>query len=101
MGEPSPSASTLSSSEPATSVSGWACEECTAIMAKVSDFMKDPATIEAGIAFLQGDCFCGQDGHSADCADNIAQLIPPAMEVLAGVLLETTPELCQDVVGVC
>merc|ERR1712113_1229515 len=51
--------------------------------------------------YLQGDCFCGQDGHTDDCADLVSTIVPLAMPVLAGVLVEQTNELCQEVVGVC
>merc|ERR1712080_2149 len=80
----------------------WTCEECTAIMAKLSEFIKDPATIAEGVTFLQGDCFCGQPGHDAEvCKEVVAELIPDSMKALGAVLVETTPELCQDVAGVC
>merc|ERR1712055_838406 len=84
-----------------TLVKDWTCEDCTAIMTRVAEFIKDLETIEQGIAFLQGECFCGQPGHTEDCSDLVTQSLPPTMEVLSGVLMETTPELCQDVVGVC
>merc|ERR1712055_121198 len=82
-------------------VKDWTCEDCTAIMATVAELIKDPAIVAEGVAFLQGECFCGQPGHTEQCSDLVAQTIPPAMEVLSGVLIETTPELCQDVVSVC
>merc|ERR1711982_16744 len=82
-------------------VRDWTCEECTDILAKVAEFIKDPETVEKGVAYLQGECFCGQPDHTDDCNDLVSQLLPPAMEVLSGVLIETTTELCQDVVGVC
>merc|ERR1712098_789348 len=71
------------------------------VLAKVAEFIKDPETVEKGVAYLQGECFCGQPDHTDDCNDLVSQLLPPAMEVLSGVLIETTTELCQDVVGVC
>merc|ERR1711915_597497 len=71
------------------------------VFAKVAEFIKDPETVEKGVAYLQGECFCGQPDHTDDCNDLVSQLLPPAMEVLSGVLIETTTELCQDVVGVC
>merc|ERR1711872_639691 len=82
-------------------VRDWTCEECTDVLAKVAEFIKDPETVEKGVAYLQGECFCGQPDHTDDCNDLVSQLLPPAMEVLSGVLIETTTELCQDVVGVC
>merc|ERR1711942_400942 len=66
----------------------WTCDDCT-------------TTIDEGIAYLQGDCFCGAAGHTDDCADLVSQLVPAAMPILAGVLTDTSTELCQDVVGVC
>merc|ERR1711913_130542 len=58
-------------------VRDWTCEECTAIMARVAEFIKDPETEAKGIAFLQGDCFCGQPGHTADCKSLVSWLRPP------------------------
>ena len=63
--------------------------------------MQDEATVAEGVVYLQGDCFCGQDGHSADCADMVAGIVPLAMAVLAGVLVDQEIEICQEVVGVC
>merc|ERR1719481_630363 len=41
-------------------VRDWTCEECTDVLAKVAEFIKDPETVEKGVAYLQGECFCGQ-----------------------------------------
>merc|ERR1711915_687220 len=57
--------------------------------------------IDEGVTYLQGDCFCGQDGHTDDCADPVSSIVPLAMPVLAQILVEQTTELCQEVVGVC
>merc|ERR1712080_688450 len=38
-----------------TILGDWTCEECTAALAKVAGFIKDPDTVAKGIAFLQGD----------------------------------------------
>ena len=59
------------------------------------------ASVAECVDNLQGECFCGQDGHSADCADMVAGIVPLAMPVLAGVLVDQEVELCQEVVGVC
>merc|ERR1712088_100640 len=77
------------------------CDDCTAIMTRVADFMKEADTIAQGVGILQGECFCGAAGHPPDCPDLVAGLAEPAMMVLSAVLMETTPELCQDIVGVC
>merc|ERR1712117_771783 len=79
----------------------WTCDDCTAIMTRVADFMQQPETIQQGVGILTGECFCGAEGHTDDCAGLVATLAEPAMQVLAAVLMETTPELCQDIVGVC
>merc|ERR1712002_408772 len=79
----------------------WTCEECTDVMARVGDFMLEADTQADAVAYLQGECFCGAAGHTEECPSLVEQLLPAAMQVLAGVLVETTPELCQDVVGVC
>merc|ERR1712176_221582 len=78
-------------------VKDWTCDECTDVLARVAAFLQEAETIDMAIGVLQGDCFCGMDGHSAD---SVAGLIPAAMPVLAGVLTEQTTELCQDLVGV-
>merc|ERR1711936_3777 len=79
----------------------WTCDDCTAIMTRVSDFMVEPDTIAQGTEILQGECFCGNGHHSPECSDLVAGLAAPAMQVLSAVLMETTPELCQDILGVC
>merc|ERR1712158_261273 len=79
----------------------WTCDDCTDIMTRVAAFMVKPETIEQGLAVLNGECFCGAEGHTAECPDLVASLAEPAMQVLSAVLMETTPELCQDIVGVC
>merc|ERR1711936_1282093 len=79
----------------------WTCDDCTAIMTRVSDFMVEPDTIAQGTGILQGECFCGNGHHSTECPDLVAGLAAPAMQVLSAVLMETTPELCQDILGVC
>merc|ERR1712013_13338 len=63
----------------------WTCDDCTDIMTRVAAFMVKPETIEQGPAVLTG-----------ECPDLVASLAEPAMQVLSGVLMETTPELCQD-----
>merc|ERR1712210_68365 len=79
----------------------WTCDDYTAVMTRVANFMKEADTIAQGVEILQGECFCGAAGHTADCPDLVAGLAEPAMMVLSAVLMETTPELCQDIVGVC
>merc|ERR1712241_1275393 len=79
----------------------WTCDDCTAIMTRVSDFMVEPDTIAQGTGILQGECFCGAAGHTPECPDLVAGLAAPAMQVLSAVLMELTPELCQDILGVC
>merc|ERR1712032_800441 len=60
----------------------WTCDDCTAIMTRVADFMKEADTIAQGVGILQGECFCGTAGHTADCPDLVAGLAEPAMMVL-------------------
>merc|ERR1712096_58212 len=79
----------------------WTCEECTDVLARTAAFMSEEETIAMGVEYLQGDCFCGADGHTADCADLVSAVVPLAMPVLAQTLVEQTVELCQEVVGVC
>merc|ERR1739844_563293 len=54
-----------------------------AIMTRVADFMKEADTIAQGVEILQGECFCGAAGHTADCPDLVAGLAEPAMMVLS------------------
>eukprot|EP00091_Calanus_sinicus_P019396 TRINITY_DN4855_c0_g1_i2.p1 TRINITY_DN4855_c0_g1~~TRINITY_DN4855_c0_g1_i2.p1 ORF type:complete len:208 (-),score=80.66 TRINITY_DN4855_c0_g1_i2:74-631(-) len=79
----------------------WTCEECTNLLTMASAVMEDEATVAEGVEYLQGECFCGADGHSADCADMVAGIVPLAMPVLAGVLVDQEVELCQEILGVC
>ena len=82
-------------------VSDWTCEECTDILARTADYMSREETIAEGVAYLQGDCFCGQDGHTEDCPTLVETVLPMAMPVLGAALMEQSTELCQEVVGVC
>ena len=82
-------------------VSDWTCEECTDILARTADYMSNEETIAEGVAWLQGDCFCGQDGHTADCGTLVETVLPMAMPVLGAALMEQSTELCQEVVNVC
>merc|ERR1712061_300875 len=79
----------------------WTCEECSDVLARTAAYMQAEDTVAEGVVYLQGECFCGQDGHTDDCADLVSTIVPLAMPVLAGVLVEQTNELCQEVVGVC
>ena len=58
-------------------------------------------TITEAVAYLQGECFCGQPGHTDGCADLVSTVLPIALPVLGGALGEQSTELCQEVVGVC
>merc|ERR1739838_880363 len=71
----------------------WTCEECTDVLARTAAFMSEEETIAMGVEYLQGDCFCGADGHTADCADLVSTIVPLAMPVLAQTLVEQTVEL--------
>merc|ERR1719264_2503073 len=79
----------------------WTCDDCTAVMTRVANFMKEADTIAQGVEILQGECFCGAAGHTEECLDLVAGLAEPAMMVLSAVLMETTPKLCQDIFAVC
>ena len=84
-----------------SAVRDWTCEECSDILLRTSGYMSDPATIAEGVTYLQGDCFCGQAGHSDECPALVETVLPLAMPVLAQALVEQTVELCQEVIGVC
>merc|ERR1719154_894894 len=68
----------------------WTCDECTGGLAAIGDV----------VPFLQGDAFCGQHTDQASCPDDVDRLMPLAMPILAAVLTETAPEICQDINGV-
>ena len=84
-----------------TVVGDWTCDECLDILSRTSEYMARPETIDAGVAYLQGECFCGQPGHTDDCQGLISTVLPMAMPVLAGALNDQATELCQEVIGVC
>merc|ERR1712154_19284 len=54
-----------------------------------------------GVTHLQGDCFCGAEGHTEDCPALVQAVVPLAMPVLAAALTEKTVEHCQEIAGVC
>merc|ERR1739845_84570 len=66
----------------------WTCDDCTDIMTRVAEFMKKDETIAQGISILQGECFCGAEGHTADCPALVESLAAPVMQVLSAVLME-------------
>merc|ERR1719189_3395518 len=45
----------------------WTCEECTMMMSGLADYMVQEETVAQGVAYLQGECFCGAEGHTEDC----------------------------------
>merc|ERR1712066_328605 len=47
----------------------WTCDDCTAIMTRVADFMQQPETIQQGVGILTGECFCANGHHSPECPD--------------------------------
>merc|ERR1712051_442494 len=85
----------------APQVKDWTCDECTMLMTGLTEYMTQEETITEGVAYLQGDCFCGQDGHTETCPDLVQAVVPLAMPVLAAALTEKTVEHCQEIAGVC
>ena len=79
----------------------WTCEECTMLMSQLADYMAQEETIAEGVSYLQGECFCGQAGHTEDCPALVEAVLPLAFPVLAGALVEKTVEHCQEIVSVC
>jgi hypothetical protein len=59
----------------------WTCDDCTALMTRVADFMKEESTIAQAVEILQGECFCGAAGHTADCPALIESLAAPSLQV--------------------
>ena len=83
------------------SLRDWTCEECKTLSTALADYMLEEETITAGVTFLQGECFCGQEGHTEDCPSLVQAIVPLAFPVLAEFLTESTVEHCQEIVGVC
>ena len=79
----------------------WTCEKCTDILVRIFTYLADPATIAVAVTYLQGDCFCGAAGHTADCPVLVETVLPLALPVLAQELTEKTDHLCQEAIGVC
>merc|ERR1712142_1050975 len=77
------------------------CEECTDILTRIAGFMSEEETIMESVEYLQGECFCGQDGHTDDCADLVSTVVPLALPVLAEILAGQSNQLCAEGVGVC
>merc|ERR1719385_437405 len=77
----------------------WTCEECTMLMSGLADYMVQEETITEGVAYLQGDCFCGAEGHTDDCPALVEAVVPLAMPVLAAAVNEKAVEHCQEIVG--
>merc|ERR1711874_911808 len=77
------------------------CEECTQLMSGLADYMVQEETIAEGVAYLQGECFCGAEGHTEDCPALVEAVVPLAFPVLAVALTEKTVEHCQEIAGVC
>merc|ERR1719225_377519 len=83
------------------SLTDWTCEECMSISAALADYMRQDETIVAGVSHLQGECFCGQPGHTEDCPGLVEAVLPLAFPVLGDFITESTVEHCQEIVGVC
>ena len=79
----------------------WSCEECTYLNTALADYMREDETITEGVAYLQGECFCGQEGHTEECPGLVQAVLPLAFPALADFLTESTVEHCQEIVGVC
>merc|ERR550519_1758687 len=82
-------------------VRDWTCDECSMLMSQLAAFMTEEETIAEGVSYLQGECFCGQEGHTESCPDLVSGVVPLAMPVLAAALTEKTVEHCQEIVNVC
>merc|ERR1711971_1295378 len=87
--------STVSASKAVT------CDECQAAVTDLVARLLSEETVTEAVAYLQGDCFCGQDGHTEECPTLVETVLPMAMPVLGAALMEQSTELCQEVVGVC
>merc|ERR1711988_1078909 len=61
----------------------------------------DMATCIFNHFIIEGECFCGAEGHTEDCPSLVDAVVPLAMPVLAAALTEKTVEHCQEIVGVC
>merc|ERR1719167_1983785 len=48
-------------------VRDWTCDECSMLMSGLADFMLQEETIAEGVSYLQGECFCGAEGHTEGC----------------------------------
>ena len=79
----------------------WTCEECVDIMARVGAYIGAQETIDAAVEYLQGDCFCGQEGHSEDCADTISGIVPLTLPVLSEIFVDRTDEHCTEIIPAC
>merc|ERR1711953_1215452 len=67
----------------------------------LADYMVQDETVAQGVAYLQGECFCGAEGHTEDCPALVEAVLPLAFPVLADFLSETAVEHCQEIAGVC
>ena len=79
----------------------WTCDECQGALTYLAEYMSLDETIAEGVGHLQGDCFCGQEGHTEECPTLVEGILPLAMPILASALMEQSVELCQEVIGVC
>merc|ERR1711972_1125293 len=78
----------------------WTCDDCTDIMTRVAAFMVKPETIEQGLASSTANASAEPRVTPLNVPTlSPASLSPPCRSCL--LLMETTPELCQDIVGVC
>ena len=82
-------------------LSDWTCEECTSLSSTLADYMMKDEVVVEGVTYLQGECFCGQEGHTEDCPGLVQAVLPLAFPVLSDFIRESTVEHCQEIVGVC
>ena len=94
----------------------WTCVDCTIGLEFAAGHLADEQVVAAAISILQGDVFCGAEGATPDCADQVstelcctalhgtlqmAAWLPVALPVLAGALDAQKVEICQEEIGVC
>ena len=76
------------------------CPECRTLMARTADIMTQQSTIEAVVAYLQGEGLCGTI-DVLDCQTYMAYVMPLALPVLAQELIGSTDDICAAIAGVC
>ena len=86
----------------------WDCPTCQLGVSMFGLFYSDENVVQVITTELQGEDFCGNpengftEDQIAECADNIAAFMPPALKIVGDAIIMYDTEICNGwYEGVC